>query len=767
MMITEVPDKSISTRIKEVLPPLDAKTSPPKNIKGGGDHKYSLARSVETLYRSHLLSSGGGNAQELSERKHLYMHHEDHSSDEPNSRSQTPLPKIKSKFYEGSILKELAFEKTSEQREKFLREWALENRDKPVNLQIEEAVGYLQYPDGFFVSSETEQYGELTAMASGYPGGLSMTSSLSKKYFGTESRLQFFERQKWITHQRNICTTSQSVKASSLPLQQEYEPNITSEETDYPFRPVRKKTPLKISSKVLIRTQILSEGGNCESQLKLVAKPLSSISSTMSATSSITLASPIDSARSSIVADGLTTANMKMDGNAPSSAKSAVTAHSKTASSITSKNTQSNTKASRPLVFDTNNIVPSNKSHLKSSVTSNATHSTNTSPKLVHFSSASPELKPVDISCAKAASKKSRDKPLQSDLPAAPSPVVDSVDHHHEPAPNNKLHPIPHVRLEEIGESLEDFDDTSSSIQLVCIDHRDKFNKKVHDTLQKNSLFQYVQSKKASHDFKDEDSGSDNDSIEDEISSIMSKNLFAKKDGAAECIPGQEGGPPAGENEVQLSPRSNYIDSCIRQKLNPHLSLILRKNFSKMLSLQHHGIGDEMAILFAEAIEGIPYIQSLNVADNHLTDKGLGPLVLAATGMKDLVDLNISYNKIDSEAAACLNTYLARADCPLKRFILRRADVDDGEGANFVHALLTNTTLTELDMSENLLGSHEQLNSVMSDITTGGEALAELLSSEKCVLKILKLGSVGIIHFCICCRCQCYLMIATVLQVGI
>ena len=97
-MITEVPDKSISTRIKEVLPPLDAKTSPPKNIKGGGDHKYSLSRSVETLYRSHLLSSGGGNAQELSERKHLYMHHEDHSSDEPNSRSQTPLPKIKSKF---------------------------------------------------------------------------------------------------------------------------------------------------------------------------------------------------------------------------------------------------------------------------------------------------------------------------------------------------------------------------------------------------------------------------------------------------------------------------------------------------------------------------------------------------------------------------------------------------------------------------------------------------------------------------------------------
>lgn len=62
-----------------------------------------------------------------------------------------------------------------------------------------------------------------------------------------------------------------------------------------------------------------------------------------------------------------------------------------------------------------------------------------------------------------------------------------------------------------------------------------------------------------------------------------------------------------------ISPRSKYIDSCIRKRLNPRASLILRKNFTKRLNLQHHGIGDEMAILFAEAIINIPYIEAINI----------------------------------------------------------------------------------------------------------------------------------------------------------
>ncbi len=73
--------------------------------------------------------------------------------------------------------------------------------------------------------------------------------------------------------------------------------------------------------------------------------------------------------------------------------------------------------------------------------------------------------------------------------------------------------------------------------------------------------------------------------------------------------------------------------------------------------------------------------------------------------------------------------------------MLRRADVDDGECERFVTSLKTNKRLFELDLSENLLGSSENLNTVMPDTVTGGEALAELLRSEGCVLTTLKLGA--------------------------
>jgi hypothetical protein len=317
----------------------------------------------------------------------------------------------------------------------------------------------------------------------------------------------------------------------------------------------------------------------------------------------------------------------------------------------------------------------------------------------------------------------------------------------------------------------------SPKLEFICVDYRDGFNQKVTDRLSKsNSLFQYVESKQIKREFYDD--YEDQAALEHEInllrqttisplpsvqkppkppkgktSNSKSKDSNKKIEVAVhpqrqkqrQLLLQRQQTQPEESNIIEdhatpLSPRSKYIDNCIRQKLYPRACLILRKQFTRELNLKHLGMGDKMAILLAEAIVQVPYIQSLNVCDNNLNDPGLSAIVDSIQHMKDLVELDMSFNVIGPDAAGSLANYLSLPSCPLKRLILQKADVDDDECRNFVEALEKNTCLEELDLSENLVGSSENLNSVMPDITTGGEALANLLQVPTCPLKILKLG---------------------------
>jgi hypothetical protein len=67
------------------------------------------------------------------------------------------------------------------------------------------------------------------------------------------------------------------------------------------------------------------------------------------------------------------------------------------------------------------------------------------------------------------------------------------------------------------------------------------------------------------------------------------------------------------------------------------------------------------------------------------------------------------------------------------------AQVDDGECASFIDAVKANKSLKELDLSNNKIGDQENYNTVFPDFTTGGEAIAELLSDEACQIEILHL----------------------------
>lgn len=81
---------------------------------------------------------------------------------------------------------------------------------------------------------------------------------------------------------------------------------------------------------------------------------------------------------------------------------------------------------------------------------------------------------------------------------------------------------------------------------------------------------------------------------------------------------------------IPISPRSRYIDGCIRNGLNPRAALVLRKNLNRNISLQHHGIGDQRGVLLAETLSaGLPFVSLINIADNNLTDVSLTPILKA------------------------------------------------------------------------------------------------------------------------------------------
>lgn len=147
-----------------------------------------------------------------------------------------------------------------------------------------------------------------------------------------------------------------------------------------------------------------------------------------------------------------------------------------------------------------------------------------------------------------------------------------------------------------------------------------------------------------------------------------------------------------------------------------------------------------MAERLAESLRLLPYVTHINVSDNNLSDVGLQPLVEAIVKMPQIVHLDLSQNTVGAKSAAALAKYLSGDNCTLERLILRKSNVDDFEGERFVNALIGNSIIRELDLSHNLLGHAELLNTVRPNLITAAEAIANLLRTPTCRLDTLKLA---------------------------
>lgn len=191
---------------------------------------------------------------------------------------------------------------------------------------------------------------------------------------------------------------------------------------------------------------------------------------------------------------------------------------------------------------------------------------------------------------------------------------------------------------------------------------------------------------------------------------------------------------------VPLTPRSRYIENCFKDKLNPRAYLVLRKSDTTELLLAHMGIGDKMGKAVADSFKDLPKVRVVDLADNNFTDKALAPIIKALHTNAGVTFLNVSDNNIGTKTSQALADFIASSECKLETLCLSCTGVHDGAAQMFLTPMRSNTTLTHLDLSNNLLGVSETLNAVRKDLITGGKALAQVLSSPTCRISTLKMG---------------------------
>jgi hypothetical protein len=187
-----------------------------------------------------------------------------------------------------------------------------------------------------------------------------------------------------------------------------------------------------------------------------------------------------------------------------------------------------------------------------------------------------------------------------------------------------------------------------------------------------------------------------------------------------------------------LSPRHRFILGCINSKITPRPSLLIRKDMSTLLNLEHQNMGDAGGVLLANALDGLPHLCSLNIADNNLTDAGLTAIIKKLPTCHFLSSLDVSENKIDAEAAEELSLYLLSPACALIDIVMRKSDVDDNEIGSFVQAIGHSNKLINVDLSANLIGSNQRM--LKEGLTMGGKVLGEMLCANGCKIKTLKLA---------------------------
>ena len=91
-------------------------------------------------------------------------------------------------------------------------------------------------------------------------------------------------------------------------------------------------------------------------------------------------------------------------------------------------------------------------------------------------------------------------------------------------------------------------------------------------------------------------------------------------------------------------------------------------------------------------LDVLPYVTSLNLRNNRLTDVAIKKIVHSVctkAGCGRLLTLDLSLNDLDHVSVNALADFLKTKQCKLEKLLLSRADLDDPEVVAFMEVLPT------------------------------------------------------------------------------
>ncbi|GMH59163.1 hypothetical protein TrLO_g15025 [Triparma laevis f. longispina] len=169
-----------------------------------------------------------------------------------------------------------------------------------------------------------------------------------------------------------------------------------------------------------------------------------------------------------------------------------------------------------------------------------------------------------------------------------------------------------------------------------------------------------------------------------------------------------------------------------------HLSKGFVENLKRRLRFKHsaenflctnYGMGDTKALALAEALVDMPFIKTLDLANNRLTNKSV-PKILDSCFATKLMNLNLSGNRVDVPGAKSLAGFLKKCNT-LRSLVLDGCEISDEDLSLLIPGFIKGDD--EVGVS-NLSLADNQITGV------GGASLGELFKNEGCTLEKLNLS---------------------------